>query len=592
MSKQQLLVAGEVIADAPVDVLLATAHALAREAADKARAGTTEASREQLIDQVVACQQVQNSVWAAQSVRLAQVAGIEEVVSPGAPPREVRHSIGTYADEWTPQELATRLGWSDRQATNRLTDAVDAIRYAPSMFDLTQRGSLDPCKLTGIADTLCDSDRKAARKIEAELLAAIDDACVNDADSTDGPVALTATKLVRRARRLLAETSPADADKTAAIRRAREKQVRAFPHHEPGLTVFRTVLPTEDAMRIMAGVNELARHLHQDTTTGKSLDECRVDAFVDLLLGNVSVSTTCVVQIPLVSAFDEPVGSGAAARTPGHGSDVAPWRFGRLADVTEHTRAFRSPTTRLSCESGRPASPSFVEPQLEQWIALAVSEGLDVLTTLETPTSQVIVRTPCDAETLIRSKRGTRFAPRIEVDLHPPDSASSQRWDPGPPTRSGDRRRGRPPSAGSPHRGYRIGDVVVEGLGVIRASVLTELCQTLGVGLTRALVDPATGTTLETADVTYRPGARLRRFVMARDQHCRFPGCTRPARLDDIDHVDRWPDGPTAASNLQCLCRHHHRAKHEGGWIVSMTADGVCTWTSPSGRRYLTWPGD
>src|SRR5579875_2068237 len=152
MSKQQLLVAGEVIADAPVDVLLATAHALAREAADKARAGTTETSREQLIDQVVACQQVQNSVWAAQSVRLAQVAAIEEVVSPGAPPREVRHSIGTYADEWTPQELATRLGWSDRQATNRLTDAVDAIRYAPSMFDLTQRGSLDPCKLTGIAD--------------------------------------------------------------------------------------------------------------------------------------------------------------------------------------------------------------------------------------------------------------------------------------------------------------------------------------------------------------------------------------------------------------------------------------------------------
>ena len=217
MSKQPLLVAGEVIADASVEALLATAHALAREAAAKSRAGTTKESREQLIDQVFACQQVQNSVWAAQSVRLAQVAAIEEVVSPGAPPREVRHPIGAYADEWTPQELATRLGWSDRQATNRLTEAVDAIRYAPSMFDLTQRGSLDPRKLTGVADTLCGSDRKTARKIEAELLAAIDDACVND---SDGPVPLTSTKLARRARRLLAAASPADAQGAGAACRA------------------------------------------------------------------------------------------------------------------------------------------------------------------------------------------------------------------------------------------------------------------------------------------------------------------------------------------------------------------------------------
>ncbi|RNI23247.1 HNH endonuclease signature motif containing protein [Flexivirga caeni] len=74
--------------------------------------------------------------------------------------------------------------------------------------------------------------------------------------------------------------------------------------------------------------------------------------------------------------------------------------------------------------------------------------------------------------------------------------------------------------------------------------------------------------------------------------HCRFPGCTTPAVRCDVDHVTRFPDGPTAIWNLQCLCRHHHRAKHEGGWQVVMTRTGVCTWTSPSGREYVTWPGD
>ena len=101
---------------------------------------------------------------------------------------------------------------------------------------------------------------------------------------------------------------------------------------------------------------------------------------------------------------------------------------------------------------------------------------------------------------------------------------------------------------------------------------------------------PGAGPGQET-EAGYRPGARMRRRVIRRDQRCRFPGCDRRGRYTDLDHVDPWPRGPTADHNLQCLCRRHHRAKHEGGWRVTMSAAGRCTWTSPTGRVYVTDPG-
>ncbi|HWC23700.1 MAG TPA: HNH endonuclease signature motif containing protein [Flexivirga sp.] len=593
MSKQPPLIPGEAITGASVDVLLTTAQTLLREASDRVRAGTSDVSRDQLLDQVVTCQQVQNTAWAAQSVRLAQVAAIEEVLSPtGAGPREVRHPIGAYADEWLPQEVGVRLGWSDRQTTNRLGDAVDAIRCTPRLFGLVSAGALDPRKLSVVAETLRDSSPKVAREVESQLLAAIDDAHVAE-EAEDGacePVPLTSTKLVRRARRLLADVAPADAEKSAGKRRAQAKGVRVFPHHEPGLSAFQAILPTEDAMRAMAGVNELARQLHRDNTTGKSLDECRVDAFIDLLLGNVSISATCVVQIPLRPVKAEPAGS-----VGDHDKDEDSDKDSN----NDHDKE-NEPTVRPLY--------SFVEPQLEELLRQSTRQGFDELTRLDTPTMNLVERRPCTVRAgsdptvsdpgMGDPAQGRRIVTRVEIDLGATQSDSSQHLDPHAARPSRHRQDKNPASSYpdgcrlDPLARYRIGDVVIEGLGVIPAAVLTELCQKLGTELTRALVDAETGATVETSDITYRPGARLRRFVVTRDQHCRFPGCTRPARLDDVDHVNPWPDGDTSASNLQCLCRHHHRAKHEGGWRVSMTADGVCTWTSPSGRHYLTRPGD
>jgi hypothetical protein len=89
----------------------------------------------------------------------------------------------------------------------------------------------------------------------------------------------------------------------------------------------------------------------------------------------------------------------------------------------------------------------------------------------------------------------------------------------------------------------------------------------------------------------YRPSTPLGRFVRARDRRCRFPGCRAPAIGCDLDHTTPWPCGPTSATNLCCLCRHHHRLSHQApGWTMRILRDGGLQWTSPSGHTVTTHP--
>jgi hypothetical protein len=90
----------------------------------------------------------------------------------------------------------------------------------------------------------------------------------------------------------------------------------------------------------------------------------------------------------------------------------------------------------------------------------------------------------------------------------------------------------------------------------------------------------------------YRPSKALAEFIRCRDQTCRFPGCTKPATITDIDHTVPYPWGPTAASNLACLCREHHLMKtFWPGWSNQQYPDGTIVWTDPDGNTITTQPG-
>jgi len=105
----------------------------------------------------------------------------------------------------------------------------------------------------------------------------------------------------------------------------------------------------------------------------------------------------------------------------------------------------------------------------------------------------------------------------------------------------------------------------------------------------RLLTDPICGTVVEVD--TYQPTAAQRRLLVARDQHCRFPGCAAKARDDDADHTIAWEHGgPTSLANLAHLCRRHHTLKHATAWAVDQPRPGELRWRSPQGATYVDRP--
>ncbi|MEV8024228.1 DUF222 domain-containing protein [Microbacterium sp. NPDC080220] len=101
----------------------------------------------------------------------------------------------------------------------------------------------------------------------------------------------------------------------------------------------------------------------------------------------------------------------------------------------------------------------------------------------------------------------------------------------------------------------------------------------------RLFHDPTTGVTVATD--SYRVPSGMRRFLQARDQHCRFPGCRVAAIRCEVDHThDHALGGRTELSNLAHLCQRHHSMKQFTAWRVRQLKGGVLEWTSPLGRTY------
>jgi hypothetical protein len=149
----------------------------------------------------------------------------------------------------------------------------------------------------------------------------------------------------------------------------------------------------------------------------------------------------------------------------------------------------------------------------------------------------------------------------------------------------------------------------VPGWGLIPASTVADLLASPSVDFDALLYDADTGRlaglsphgNLDEVHWHHRiPLAggyphppRMQASTRARDCHCRFSGCLRPAARTDGDHVIPWPDGPTSTRNTASLCRFHHRMKtHAPGWQLSGTGDGPLTWTTPTGRTHQTEPND
>ncbi len=130
----------------------------------------------------------------------------------------------------------------------------------------------------------------------------------------------------------------------------------------------------------------------------------------------------------------------------------------------------------------------------------------------------------------------------------------------------------------------------LDGYGPIDADTARVLCAGAP-GFIRVLTDPEDGAVRSFGRSAYRVPAELRRLLHMRDEVCRFVGCTRAAKLCDIDHSIPWQeDGETVEDNLAHLCRGHHRLKERGRWRLGHDPGGTIRWTSPTGKTYETKP--
>ena len=104
-------------------------------------------------------------------------------------------------------------------------------------------------------------------------------------------------------------------------------------------------------------------------------------------------------------------------------------------------------------------------------------------------------------------------------------------------------------------------------------------------GFDRVFLDPITGTVLA-VDRRFATPAQ-KRYLVARDIRCRFPGCRRPATECDIDHREDWAlGGKTDIDNLGAFCESHHTLKQAAGWTVVQMPGGRLHFTAPSGLEY------
>ena len=74
--------------------------------------------------------------------------------------------------------------------------------------------------------------------------------------------------------------------------------------------------------------------------------------------------------------------------------------------------------------------------------------------------------------------------------------------------------------------------------------------------------------------------AAIRRAVILRDQHCRFPGgCDQPAAGCEVHHLRHRKDGgPTSVKDCALFCFFHHQIViHQWGWTVVLNPDGTTT---------------
>ena len=512
--------------------------------------------------------------------------------------------------EFLGDRIAPLLSMTGRGADTRVELAFELSRRLPRTFAVMRAGDLDPYRAGIIANHAALVSAHIVPSLEEQLFTDVPGAPESDADDPEGgpeagPEAgaeaggprvpdardLHSTRLRAMLRRLTARLDP-QSERRRCERARRERCVSVAPGVEPGITHWTADLPVEDSMKAWAAIDALAHDYQGSDGRGtapgrRTLAQARADAMLDLLLGNATVSTTMEVVVPVdVLAPDHPwleklphlAERQGLVAPPGLQDPATRGGLSTLAGLGGCARGTRVGATTSSASATTSRGSRATTSHSTRATASRAIRATLSSTTLP---NNVIAQTAMPP---------TRKMVSTSAYIHPANAAGGAA---SPSTSSG---------------ASALSGVEVRRHGVLPIEEAQRLAAATDTGFRALFIDARTGhyiprrtrkpardpdgQVVDVGATAYRPNAALDRGVRTRDERCRFPGCSMRAQRCDLDHVVRFPDGPTDESNLHALCRHHHRLKHLTGWTVKMDRRAVCTWTTPTGVRYVTRPAD
>ncbi len=528
---------------------------------------------------VAALQRVLDVASAAQELAVARVAAIESQWAEDGTVVE-RHRGPGHVSVDAAGVVAGVLGCTAAHAEARVRAAVRrAGDGPPGTAGHTGLGGLHAAMAAGRldryrAEVVAAELEEAPAQVAATVVAAVEPWFTCE----------TGPQLRRRVRRMLARVSP-DLVRQRARRARSECRLERWAS-EPGVDCWHGTFPSEEAAAAWAAVDALAQRYVADGTCER-IDRARAKALTDLVTGHASIEVGVVLTVPQGSVTDP--ATTAAGASPGRtGATSGPGRPEAVAGASPAVGDGGTAAARGAVDAGEPvaaAAPAGAGPHPDDLVEVP---GLRAGEPLLVPRAWLegLTREAAAAAAAPGASRWARRRLRVRA-CHPAtgaitDDLTDNREHPGPgPTD--------PPTGADPtaHAHPQRADATRDADGPPSSPPNVDDTPSAppnggAVPGSRAAAGPG----------PYRPPRHLAELVRARDRHCRFPGCHVAAVFCDLDHVRPWPAGPTAADNLACLCRRHHRVKQRPGWTARLHPDATLTWTDPTGATRTTHPPD
>ena len=257
-------------------------------------------SAEELFGLTGDLQGVANAVEGAQLVAIAHAGSYETRLTERGPV-EIHHDLG-FVDAMTSSEVSLATGLGQWAAGRKVGLAANLAARFPRLLGKVVAGELatvNASKVVAVCDGLDHTACAAVETVLADRLVGMDPARV--------------TTLARK----VATRVAADQVAAATAKNRKDRCVQVTPGPD-GTTDWWARLPAGPSAAAWAAIRDLG-----DEYAGKdpalSLDQARADAFMDLLLTNVTVTTKLTLGIPVITGPD----TQSRPRRPATGGDSA-----------------------------------------------------------------------------------------------------------------------------------------------------------------------------------------------------------------------------------------------------------------------------